>query len=118
MGYVVPPTQNFGGDRPPLSPPWITPLTDGSVNQHERCTVIYISFIYRNIYTHRTVTEFIAHGSTCTFLARYMKDNFPSPTAVIGVGLHVCLHPLGTPLSAGAAPHRCVAPRLDTPITR
>ena len=26
MGYVVPPTQNFGGDRPPLSPPWITPV--------------------------------------------------------------------------------------------
>ena len=26
MGYVVPPTQNFGGDRPPLSPPLITPV--------------------------------------------------------------------------------------------
>ena len=38
---------------------------------------------------HRTVTEFlIAHGSTCTFLARYMKDNFPSPTAVMCIGLH------------------------------
>jgi len=34
-------------------------LYDGSVNQHERCTVIYIGFIYRNIYTHRTVTELI-----------------------------------------------------------
>jgi len=37
---------------------------------------MYISFIYINIYTHRTVMEFITHGSTCTFLARYMKDHF------------------------------------------
>jgi len=36
---------------------------DVSVNQHERCTVTYISFIYINIYTHRTATEFITHGS-------------------------------------------------------
>jgi len=30
----------------------------------------------------------MAHGSTCTFLTRYTKDHFPSPTAVICLGLH------------------------------
>ena len=37
---------------------------------------------------HWTVTEFLAHGLTCTFLAHYVKDNFPSPTDVIYIGLH------------------------------
>ena len=37
---------------------------------------------------HRIVTEFITHGSTCTFLVRYMKDLFHSPTAIMCIGLH------------------------------
>jgi len=81
---------------------------------------LYTCFIYTNIYTHRTVMEFITQGSICTFLVRYMKDHFPSHTAVI---CRVCTdyHPIpastGTSLTAGAAPHHRVAPRFDTSIT-
>jgi len=50
------------------------------------CLYIFWVFTY-NIYTHRTVTKFITHGSTFTFV-RYTEDNFPTPTAVICMGPH------------------------------
>jgi len=68
------------------------------------------------------ITEFTAHGSTCTFLVRYMKDHFPSHTAVISIGLHG-LSPNPASLgyaAAGAAPHHRVTPRFtrQSPLAR
>jgi len=62
----------------------VVSCSDGSA----RAVYSYVRqfYLHRNIYVHRTVTKFITHGSTCTFLVRYMKDNFPSPTAVICIG--------------------------------
>jgi len=60
------------------------------MGRYTKSVFLYTSVLFTETFTRIGLYNgvFTAHGSTCTFLARYMKDHLSSPTAVICIGLH------------------------------